>query len=94
MQKTTGRSGQVALVERMAQGDAAALAAFYDATSAHVYRLALVMTGAEGPASELCREAYLRAWREAGLFDPERVSALAWMLGLTHQVGAELTAAA
>lgn len=94
MQQKAGRAGQAALVERMARGDEAALAAFYDATSTHVYRLALVMTGAEGPAAQLCRMAYLRAWREAGLFDPERMSALAWMLGLTHQVGAELTAAA
>lgn len=94
MQKKTGRSGQVALVERMARGDEAALAAFYDATSAQVYRLALVMAGAEGPAAHVCRLAYLRAWREARLFDPTRTSALAWVLGLTHQVGAELAAAA
>ncbi len=94
MQKTAGRSGQAALVQRMARGDEEALAAFYDATSAHVYRLALVMTGAEEPATHLCRIAYLRAWREAAQFDPSRTSALAWLLGLTHEVGAELSAAA
>lgn len=94
MQQTAGRAGQLALVERMARGDEAALAAFYDATSPHVYRLALVMAGAEEPAAHLCRIAYLRAWREAALFDAERTSPLAWLLGLTHQVGAELAAAA
>lgn len=94
MQETTGRSGQVALVERMARGDEAALAAFYDATSAQVYRLALAMTGAEEPAGQVCRIAYLRAWREASRYDPARTSALAWILGLTHRVGAELATAA
>lgn len=94
MQKKAGRSAQVALVERMARGDEAALAAFYDATSAHVYRLALAMTGAEEPAGHLCQMAYLRAWREAGMFDPNRTSALAWILGLAHQLGAGLETAA
>lgn len=94
MQKTTGRSGQAALVERMAHGDEAAFADFYDATAPQVYKLALVMTGSEEAAGHLSRIAFLRAWREAGHFDRARTSALAWVLGLTHRVGAELSAAA
>ena len=56
--------------------DIADRAAFYDATSGQVYKLALAMAGAEEPAAHLCRIAYLRAWREARDFDPTRTSAL------------------
>jgi RNA polymerase sigma-70 factor (ECF subfamily) len=82
------------LLGRAAAGDREAFAVFYDQTSAQVYRLALVTTGAPEPAVEVCRTTYLRAWRLAGQYDARVSTPIAWLLGLARDTGAGLRSAA
>ena len=68
------------LVRRMADGDQAALAAFYDETSARAYGLAQHILGDADDAEDVLLDAYSQVWRSAASFDPSRGSALAWLL--------------
>ncbi|MEQ1662845.1 MAG: sigma-70 family RNA polymerase sigma factor [Thiobacillus sp.] len=68
------------LIQRMAQGDEAALAHFYDLTLARVHGLALRITARCDLAEDVCVEAYWQVWREAGRYDVARGQPLAWLM--------------
>lgn len=75
------QSAQLAqLVARMAQGDEAALARFYDLSLSRVHALALRIAGRRELAEEICVETYWQAWREAVRFDAARGQAMAWLM--------------
>lgn len=74
-----------ALLRRAARGDEGAFAQVYDACSAKVYGLALRVVRDPAQAEEVAQEAFLEIWRTASRFDPERGSALAWMMTITHR---------
>ncbi|MCD6640806.1 MAG: ECF RNA polymerase sigma factor SigK [Nocardioides sp.] len=73
------------LVGRSARGDEAAFAAFYDATSARAYGLALRVVRNPAHAEEVTQEAYIDAWRGSTRFDPARGTALGWLLTIVHR---------
>lgn len=64
----------------IAQGDEAALAAFYDATLNKVYGLALRITGKQESAEDVVSDVYLQVWREAGRYDTQRGRVITWLL--------------
>jgi len=68
------------LIARMAQGEEAALAEFYDATAARVYALAKRIVREAQTAEEIVSDVYLQAWQQAQRYDPARGHALAWLL--------------
>ncbi|NYE36515.1 RNA polymerase sigma-70 factor (ECF subfamily) [Nocardioides cavernae] len=74
-----------ALLHRAGLGDEAAFAAFYDATSARAYGLALRVVRNPAHAEEVTQEAYLDAWRSSTRYDPERGSAAGWLLTIVHR---------
>ncbi|RYP87189.1 sigma-70 family RNA polymerase sigma factor [Nocardioides guangzhouensis] len=83
-----GGPGAPALAElfhRSARGDQQAFAAVYDATAARVHGLVLRVVRDPAQAEEVTQEAFLEAWRTASRFDPERGSALSWLLTLAHR---------
>jgi RNA polymerase sigma-70 factor (ECF subfamily) len=67
------------LIARMAAGDEAALAAFYDATVARAYGLALRIAGNPALAEEVVVDTYHQAWREARRFAANRGAPMAWL---------------
>jgi RNA polymerase sigma-70 factor (ECF subfamily) len=71
-------------IERIAQGDQAALGHFYDATSRLVYGLALRILGNSGIAQDVTLEVYLQVWRQAGSFDPARGKVLTWLMTIAR----------
>jgi RNA polymerase sigma-70 factor, ECF subfamily len=73
------------LLRRAALGDEAAFAAFYDATSARAYGLALRVVRNPAHAEEVAQEAYLDAWRSSTRYDPGRGSAVGWLLTIVHR---------
>ncbi|TWG96453.1 RNA polymerase sigma-70 factor (ECF subfamily) [Nocardioides sp. J9] len=77
-------------LRRAAQGDQQAFAAFYDATCRQVYRLALLLARDPADADDLCREAYVRAWREAADHAATGLPPIAWLLGLVREARADL----
>lgn len=73
------------LLRRTARGDEAAFARLYDLTAPRVYGLALRVLRGPGLAEEVAQEALVEIWRTASRFDPERGSAISWVLTLTHR---------
>ncbi|MCA1978418.1 MAG: sigma-70 family RNA polymerase sigma factor [Thiobacillus sp.] len=72
------------MIARMACGDEAALARFYDLTLPRVHGLALRIAGRRDLAEEICVETYWQAWREAVRYDAARGEPLAWLLVMTR----------
>jgi RNA polymerase sigma-70 factor (ECF subfamily) len=66
-------------------GDQGAFAQLYDATSRRAFGLALRVVRDPAQAEEVTQEAYLEVWRTATRFDPDRGSALAWLLTIVHR---------
>ena len=73
------------LLRQAALGDETAFAAFYDATSARAYGLALRVVRNPAHAEEVTQEAYLDAWRSSTRYDAERGSAAGWLLTIVHR---------
>lgn len=74
-----------ALLQRSARGDRAAFAALYDATAARVHGLVLRVVRDPTQAEEVTQEVFLEIWRTASRFDPERGSAVSWLLTIGHR---------
>jgi len=81
----SGAPGLADLFKRCARGDEQAFAAVYDATAGRVHGLVLRVVRDPAQAEEVTQETFLEAWRTASRFDPERGSALAWLLTLAHR---------
>ena len=77
------RLGQ--LLRRSARGDQAAFAKLYDATAARVHGLVLRVVRDPAQADEATQEAFLEIWRTASRFDPDRGSAIGWLLTIGHR---------
>ena len=74
-----------ALLKRSGRGDKDAFAELYDATSARVYGLAVRVVRDPAQAEEVAQESYLELWRGSARFDPDRGSAISWILTIVHR---------
>lgn len=74
----------IALVQQVAQGDQAALAALYDHTNRLVYSLALRVLGDVSTAEEVLLDVYTQVWRQAASYRAERGTPLAWLTMITR----------
>jgi RNA polymerase sigma-70 factor (ECF subfamily) len=72
------------LIAGMAAGDAEATAAFVRRFQARVFGLALSIVGVPAVAEEVAQEAFVRAWRFAGAYDPRRGTVVGWLLAITR----------
>lgn len=79
------RSDLDALVRRVARRDVDAFAEFYDHTKARVYGLVSRVLRDPGYSDETTQEVYLEVWRNAERYDPEKGSALSWLLTMAHR---------
>jgi RNA polymerase sigma factor (sigma-70 family) len=75
-----------ALVAGLASGDAAAATAFVRRFQARVFGLAVTMVGDAAVAEEIAQEAFTRAWRHAGAYDPRRGRVATWLLSITRNL--------
>lgn len=73
------------LLKRSSRGDNEAFAAFYDATSARAFGLAVRVVRDPAQAEEVAQEAFLEVWRTASRFQSERGSAIGWLLTIVHR---------
>lgn len=69
----------VAVMAAVAAGDRCAFRQLYDATSARLFGLAMLLLRRRDAAEDVVQEAYLRIWARAGRYDPERGPPLPWM---------------
>jgi len=72
------------IVERMARGDAAALAELYDRHGRVVFSLAVRILSDHGDAEDLTQDVFAEAWRNAARYDPSRGVVAAWLLVTTR----------
>lgn len=71
-----------ALLERVAEGDHAAFAQFYDRVAGPLYTMALRMLGNEQEAQDALLEGMEHLWRKAPGFDSSRAAAFSWAVML------------
>ena len=86
--------GLADLLRSSARGDQPAFARLYDATAARVHGLVLRVVRDPAQAEEVTQEAFLEVWRTASRFDPERGSAISWLLTIGHRKAVDRVRAA
>lgn len=69
---------------RAGDGEQRAFAQVYDDMSLRVFGLVLRIVMDRAHAEEVTREVYLDAWRHAKRFDPDRGTAITWLLRMAH----------
>ncbi|HET6853825.1 MAG TPA: RNA polymerase sigma factor [Pyrinomonadaceae bacterium] len=72
------------LLRSMLAGDEEALALLYRRRQGSVYRFALQMSGSKAIAEDVTQEVFLFLMREGHVFDPERGSVSAFLLGVAR----------
>jgi RNA polymerase sigma-70 factor (ECF subfamily) len=73
------------LLHQVARRDTDAFAALYDHTRSRVYGLVTRVLRDAGYSEETTQEIYLEVWRTAGSFDPDKGSALSWLMTMAHR---------
>ncbi|MDQ3043902.1 MAG: RNA polymerase subunit sigma-24, partial [Chloroflexota bacterium] len=64
--------------------DPAALEALYDLHATAVFGLLVRIVGDRSSAEDLLQDVFLRAWRNAASYHPERGQVRSWLLGIAH----------
>ncbi len=75
-----------ALLAGLAAGDKTAAVVFVRRFQRRVFGLAMAVMHDEGRAAEVAQDAFVRAWRHAGSFDPRRGSVTTWLLAITRNL--------
>src|SRR3989442_14738100 len=75
-----------ALLAGLATGDSDAAAAFVQRFQRRVFGLAVTIVGDPRAAEDIAQEAFVRAWRHAGAYDPRRGTDATWLLTITHNL--------
>lgn len=78
------------LLERVATGDACALAELYDRTSALVFGLATRILRDSTGAQDVTIEVYTQVWEHAAEYEHRRGAPLAWLLTLARNRAVDL----
>lgn len=74
-----------ALLERVARGDQAAFAEFYELTSRRVFGMARRVLIDVELSEDTTQEVFLQVWQNAAKFNPEAGSPLAWLMTISHR---------
>lgn len=74
----------IALLQRIASGDQAAVAELYDETNSLVFGLAFRILGERAAAEDVVVEVYAQVWKQAQTYDAQRGTPLSWLLTVTR----------
>jgi RNA polymerase sigma-70 factor (ECF subfamily) len=55
-----------------------------------VFGVALAVVGDRGLAEDIAQQAFERAWRHAGLYDPRRGSVRSWLTRIVHNLAVDI----
>lgn len=64
----------------MAAGDADALRSLYELHIGRVYAIAVRILGSEEDARDVAQDVFLKAWRQAARYQPERGEVVSWLV--------------
>ena len=73
-----------ALMARMGEGDADALALLYDRQHRAAFSLAFRILNDVGQAEDVVQESFLAVWRHAARYDPAKGRPRTWLLTIVH----------
>jgi RNA polymerase sigma-70 factor (ECF subfamily) len=73
------------VMARVAAGDQAAFATFYNDTSRGVFGIVLRVLRDRAQAEEVAQEVYLEAWRMSARYDPRQGTPSAWINTIAHR---------
>ncbi|WP_375406094.1 ECF RNA polymerase sigma factor SigK [uncultured Amnibacterium sp.] len=79
------RDGPEQRLARVATGDKRAFAELYDATAPRIYGLVRRLLVDPAQSEEVTQEIFLEIWQTATRYQPERGSAMSWMLTMAHR---------
>jgi RNA polymerase sigma-70 factor (ECF subfamily) len=74
------------LVAGLASGDRDAASAFVQRFQRRVFGLARTIVIDDRAAEDIAQEAFVRAWKHAGNYDPRRGSVVGWLLTITRNL--------
>lgn len=75
----------LALMQRIAADDQAAIEALYDRFGSLVYRMAYQTMPTRADAEDVVQEVFVRLWRTADRFDPKRAALVTWVMLLSRR---------
>ena len=79
------------LVRAIAHGDRdRAVGELYDRYASRLYGFGVRLLGDRGLAEEVVQETFVRAWRAAGRFDPQRGAVRSWLFTIARHVAIDL----
>lgn len=73
------------VLQRVARGDATAMAELYDASAARLFAICTRILRDRHIAEDVVAELFGEVWRRADRFDPERGNALTWLATLARR---------
>jgi RNA polymerase sigma-70 factor (ECF subfamily) len=73
------------LLREVAEGDRTAFAEVYDRVSSRVLGLVTRLLRDRAQSEEVTQEVFLEIWQQAGKFDQNRGSGMAWVLTMAHR---------
>lgn len=76
----------VGCLQRIALGDRRAFDEFYDLTAPNLFAIALRVCRNRTMAEDVLQEAYVRVWRRASSFDPERGPPMPWLATIVRRL--------
>ena len=85
----TDRAMLAALLAGVARGDRRALERLYSCTSAKLFGVALRILDDRAHAEEVMQELFLTIWRRADAFDPDRGTAMTWLMTLARNAAVD-----
>jgi RNA polymerase sigma factor (sigma-70 family) len=80
----SGSLSDEALLAGLAAGQTGAAAAFVRRYQARVYGLVITIVRDRGTAEDVAQETFVRAWRNAGTYDPRRGRVTTWLLTIAR----------
>jgi RNA polymerase sigma factor (sigma-70 family) len=80
----SGSLSDEALLAGLAAGQTGAAAAFVRRYQARVYGLVITIVRDPGTAEDVAQETFVRAWRNAGTYDPRRGRVATWLLTIAR----------
>jgi RNA polymerase sigma-70 factor (ECF subfamily) len=82
-----------ALLDAFASGEPTAAASFVRRFQRRVFGVAMAVTRDVQLSEEVAQEAFVRAWRSAGTYDPRRASVTTWLVTITRNAAIDVVRA-
>lgn len=84
-QNTDQDARDLALMRRVAANDEKAVADLYDRFGSLVYRMAFQSMPTRAEAEDAVQEVFVRLWRTAERYDPDRAALVTWVMLITRR---------